>query len=158
MENIALMLLGVITIAKGHMSQGLEELKKVRQTLLNIENQTFYAQSEYVLGNVYLQIVEGAGPKKISVMARNIGFILKNAPLAAKKSETHFKKAIVTAKKIGAKGILAQAYMDLGRLHKAKKRIDKAQECFSEAIHIFVEYEAESFIKMTKEALASTKD
>jgi tetratricopeptide (TPR) repeat protein len=107
------------------------------------------------IGNVYLQIVKGAGPKKLSVMARNIGFILKNAPLAAKKSEAHFKKAIAAAGKIGAKGILAQAYLNLGRLHKAKKRIYRARECISEAIEIFEECETENFLKNAKEALES---
>jgi tetratricopeptide (TPR) repeat protein len=139
------------------MGQGLELLKKVQQTMLSIENQTFYAQSEHVLGNVYLQIVEGAGPKKLSTMARNIGFILKNAPLAAKKAEAHFEKAIESAGKIGAKGILAQAYLDLGRLHKAKKRIDAARECVSEAIIIFEEYKAEGFLNQANEALASLR-
>jgi class 3 adenylate cyclase/tetratricopeptide (TPR) repeat protein len=157
LEYMALMFLGIITIAKGHMSQGLVILKEVQQAFLDFENHTLYAQSEYVLGNVYLQIVVGAGPKKLSTMARNIGFIIKNAPFADRKAEAHFKKAIGVARKIGAKGFLAQAYLDLGYLHKAKKRIDKAKECFSEAIQIFKECEMEGFLKQAREALASLK-
>ena len=91
-------------------------------------------------------------------MARNIGFILKNAPLAHKKADAHFNKAIETAGKIGAKGILAQDYLDLGRLHKAKKRIDAARECISEAIKIFEECEVENFLEKAKTALESIKD
>ena len=55
-------------------------------------------------------------------------------------------------------GILAQAYLDLGRLHKAKKRFDPARECISEAIKIFEEYEAEGYSNQAKAALASLKD
>lgn len=133
-------------------------MKKVQQVFLDFENQTLYAQSEHVLGSVYLQIIERAGPKKLSTMARNIGFILKNAPMATKKAEAHFKKAIAAAGKIGARGILAQAYLDLGRLQKAKKRIDAAWERISEAIKIFEEYEAEGYSSQAKEALATLED
>ena len=75
-----------------------------------------------------------------------------------KRPQHILKKAIETAGKIGAKGILAQAYLDLGRLHKAKKRIDAALECISETILIFEEYEAEGYLNQTNEALASLKD
>jgi class 3 adenylate cyclase/tetratricopeptide (TPR) repeat protein len=157
LENVALMPLGVITIAKGYMSQGLELLKKVQQKLLSSENQPYYAQSEYVLGMVYLQIVVGAGPKKLSTMIRNMGFIIKNVPLAHRKAEAHFKKAIEVAKKIGAKNILAQSYLDLGNLHKTKKRTEIARECISEAIQIFEECEMEVFLKQAKEAIESIR-
>jgi tetratricopeptide (TPR) repeat protein len=153
--TIAYMFLGVISMAKGHMSQGLEILKEVNQTFLNIESQSLYAESEYVLGKVYLQVVVGAGPKSLFTMARNIGFIIKNVPFAEKKSEYHFTKAIELAKEIETKGTLAQAYLDLGLLHRAKKRNDTAQECISEAIKIFEECKADGFLKQAKDSLVS---
>jgi len=153
MEYMALMFLGIITLAKGHMRRGLEELKKVQQTLLKIENQTFYAQSEYVLGNVYLQIVERAGPNKLSTMARNIGFILRNAPLADKKAQSHFKKAIEVAGKIGAKGIVAQAYLDLGRLHKTKKESMRPGNAFPKRSKFLKNVKLRVFLKWPKNHL-----
>ncbi len=51
--------------------------------------------------------------------------------------------------------MLGQAYLDLGFLHKIKKRTDQAKECISEAIKIFEQTEAESFLKQAKEALVS---
>ncbi len=50
---------------------------------------------------------------------------------------------------------MGQAYLDLGLLHRAKKRNDKAQECISEAIKIFEECKAEGFLKQARDALAS---
>jgi class 3 adenylate cyclase/tetratricopeptide (TPR) repeat protein len=152
-ENMALVLLGVLKITKGYMRQGIELLKETQQILLSTDNLLFYAQSVYILGNVYLQIVVGARPKKLSTVTRNIGFIIKNAPLADRMAEAHFNNAIDIARKIGAKGILAQAYLDLGRLHIAKKRTDNARKCISEAITVFEKCEAKSFLKLAKEAM-----
>jgi tetratricopeptide (TPR) repeat protein len=93
--------------------------------------------------------------KKISLstLAKNLGFFIKNIPFAGKKAESHFKKAIDVAKEIGAKGILAQAHLDLGLLHKAKGRSDRARDCISKAIELFEQCEAEVYLKQAKEAL-----
>jgi len=64
---------------------------------------------------------------------------------------------IETAKEIGARGILGQAYLDLGLLHKAKGKKDKAKECISTAIGCFEQCEADVFLKQAKEAIASLK-
>ena len=88
-------------------------------------------------------------------MAKNIGFLIKNVPFASRKAEGHFNKAIEVAKEIGAKGLLGQAYVDLGLLHKTKKRTDKARDCISEAIELFKKCEADGFLKQAEDALAS---
>ena len=90
-------------------------------------------------------------------MIKNIGFIAKNVPFASHKAEKHINAAIEVAKEIGAKGILGGAYYDLGLFHKAKKRIDRARQCISEAIKIFEKTEAEGFLKQAKEALESLR-
>ena len=113
------------------------------------------ANIEYILGMVYLQIVDKSNPVSLTTMAENIGFILKNAPTAAKKAVEHFNRAIEVAKEIGAKGIEGQAYLDLGHLHKLKERRDQARDCFSKAIKLFEECETEIPLKKANEALAS---
>jgi tetratricopeptide (TPR) repeat protein len=90
-----------------------------------------------------------------SILARNIGFMVKNVPAAAKKAEEHFKRAIALAKEVGTKNYMAMAYLDLGLLHKAKKRTDQAKECISKAIKLFEQCEATVFLKQAKEALES---
>ena len=70
-------------------------------------------------------------------------------------AETHFKKAIQLAKEIG--GSAGRTYLDLGLLHKSRKRIDKAKESISEAIKIFEDTEAEVFLKQAREELESLK-
>ena len=145
--------LGVLQIVNGHFSKGLEMLLEVRQLCLKNERKSSYVVMEYLLGKVYFQIV--AGEEKISLltMAKNIGFVVKNVPFAAKHAEAHFNQAISTAIEIGARGVEGQALLDLGRLHKVKGRKEKARECFTKAIKIFEECEAEVFLQQASEAL-----
>ena len=52
---------------------------------------------------------------------------------------------------------LLRCYLDLGVLHRSKKRFDKAKECFLKAMEIFEETEAEGYLKQAREALDSIK-
>jgi class 3 adenylate cyclase/tetratricopeptide (TPR) repeat protein len=147
--------LAIIMADKGYMSQGLKIVDEELQSSLRNERKTLRAMLEHVMGKVYLQVVQGEMPKSLSFLAKNIGFLMKNIPFASQKAEAHFNKAIEAAKEIGAKGILGQAYLELGLLHGAKRRKDQARECISEAIQIFEACEAETYVKQAKEALAS---
>jgi tetratricopeptide (TPR) repeat protein len=148
-------LLGVVLIAKGHMSRGLRMIEDMGQSFLETGRKYCYATTEYSRGKLYFQLVEGAGPISLSTMAKNIGFLVKNVPFASKKAEDHFNRAIEVARDIGAKGVLGQAYLDLGLLHRTKGKKDKAGECISTAIQIFEQSEAEVYLKQAKEALAN---
>jgi class 3 adenylate cyclase/tetratricopeptide (TPR) repeat protein len=153
----ACIFMGVVLIAKRQMSQGLKLLEEGQRECLENQWRPMHARSEYVLGKVYSQIVEGSGPISLSTMAKNIGFLFKNVPFASKKAEEHFSRAIEIAKEIGAKGTIGMAYLDLGLLHKMKGKTDQARKCLSEAAQIFEQTEAEGFLKQAKEALASLK-
>ena len=150
-------MLGILSIAKGQMNQGLSVVEQALRTLLESKRRCWYSAIEHSLGRVYLQIANKSVPVPLSTMVKNIGFILRNVPSAGTKAEEHFKKAIQVAKEIGANGILAQTYLDLGLLHKAKGGIEQARECITESVQIFEQYEAEARLRQAKEALASLK-
>jgi len=157
LASFARLVLGVVLIAEGQMSQGLKMLKDELSASLKNERRCFYAMVEHTLGSVYLQIVKGEGDLSIATIVNNIGFLLKNVPFAAKKAEQHFSKAMEIATEIGAKGILAQVYLDLGRLQQAKRRKHKAKECFSKAIELFEQCGADVFLQQASEASDSLK-
>jgi tetratricopeptide (TPR) repeat protein len=146
--------LAPILIAKGQMQQGTKLLEKARKTLIRNQRRVHYAISEYILGEVNSQIATGPKPS-LSIMAKNIGFLVKNVPFATKKAEEHFNKAIELFKKIGMKGYLGVVYLSLGLLYKASKRTDQARQCILEAINLFQECEAETYLKQANEALDS---
>ncbi len=75
--------------------------------------------------------------------------------MAAKNAEKHLSKAIEIADEIGAKGVLGQAFLDLGLLHKVKKRTGRAKDCISKAIRIFEECEADVYLKQAHEEFES---
>jgi tetratricopeptide (TPR) repeat protein len=146
-------LLGVITIAKGHLSRGLRILEDAQQEHLKNERRYVYATAEDIIGSVYLQIVEGA-PVSLS-MIKNIGFLVKNVPFASQKAEAHLNKSIEAAEEIGAIGTLGIAHLDLGLLHKARGNRARARECIAKAIECFDQGRAETYLKQAKEALGS---
>jgi len=148
-------LLGLVTMSKGRMGQGLKMIEEALKVYHENHRRCQVAEIEYGLGMIYLQIVVKSNPVSLTIMAKNIGFILKNAPSAAKKAAEHFNRAIEVAKEIGAKGIEGQAYLDLGHLHKLKGRIDQARDCFSNAVKLFEECETEIYLEKANRALES---
>jgi class 3 adenylate cyclase/tetratricopeptide (TPR) repeat protein len=146
--------LAPILIAKGHMQQGTKLLENAQKTLIGNQRRVHYALSEYILGEVNSQIATGPKPS-LSIMAKNIGFLVKNLPLANKKAEKHFDQAIELFKEIGMKGFLGQVYLSQGLLYKASKRSDRARQRIQEAINLFQECEAEGWLKQANEALDS---
>jgi tetratricopeptide (TPR) repeat protein len=146
---------GLLWIAKGRMRKGMNILLESNQSLRRLELRCSYALSEYILGKVYLEMALGEGKVSLSVMLKNLGFLLRELPFAARRAQAHFSLAIDAAQEILAKGILASAHLDLGKLHKAKGRIDQAREHISEAVRLFEQCEADVFLKQAKYALAS---
>jgi len=151
-------LLGLGSIAKGEMGQGLKMIEEALLACHENQRRCWYATIEHALGQVYLQIVDKSTTVSLTTMAKNVGFILKNVPSAGKKAEDHFNKAIEVAKEIGAKGTLGQAYLDLGLLHKAKGKTVQSREYITKAIQILEQCETEVFLKQAKEALASLRE
>jgi len=146
---------GIILLTKGNLRQGIKILEDVPEVFLKNGSMWNYITTEYMLSTIYLQVVLGEGPKTFPFLVKNIAFLIKSVPRAPEKAEYHLQKVIETAKEIGAKSILGQAYLDLGLLHKAKGRTKQARECINESIHIFEHCEADVFLKQAKEALES---
>jgi class 3 adenylate cyclase/tetratricopeptide (TPR) repeat protein len=154
---MAEILLGITYISSGQMSKGLEMVRAVRDSYQKNGRKGQLALPEYLLGKIYLQIVEGNNLPNFLTLARNIGFMVKNVPAADKKAEGHFKRAIEITKEIGSINYMARAYFDLGRLHKAKKRTNQAIQCLSRAIDLFEQCEADVFLQQAKKELDSLK-
>jgi tetratricopeptide (TPR) repeat protein len=154
-EILANMFLGAIYVAQGHMSRGLTMIEKERDRSEEGGLKYWSIMVEFILGRIYKQIAEGAGPLSPAMIAKNIGFLVKNVPFAAKKAENHFQKAIKLAQEIGAKGLLGQVTLELGLLHKIKGRTDEARKCISDSIRLFEECEADVFLKQAREALSA---
>ena len=146
----------MVLIAQGDLKQGMSLYENAMRLFLESKSLYRYAAGNYFMGMVYSKIAQGGGEKKdFSFLVKNIGFLIKTLPFAHKKAEEHLSIAIKTAGEIGAKSVLGQAYLELGQLHKAKGKTEKARECISNAIDAFEKCEADVFLKQAREALAA---
>jgi class 3 adenylate cyclase/tetratricopeptide (TPR) repeat protein len=148
-------MLGFHFLAKGQMGRGLNMIEEALGACCENQRRCMYGRIEHALGQVYLQIVDKSAPVSLNTMAKNVGFILKNMPSAAKKAVEHFNQALKVAEEIGANIMQGEVYLSLGRLHQAKARSDQARDCFSKAVRIFEKCESEVFLKQAKDAFES---
>jgi tetratricopeptide (TPR) repeat protein len=156
MGSAAQAFMGIVMITKGDVARGINIVESLIQQHLEKGSRWRYALMNHMLGRVYSQIAQGGGGEKsLSFLLKNIGFLIKTVPFAARKAEGYLHTAIETAKEIGAKSVLGQAYLDLGKLHKAKGRLADARTCISQAVQSFEECEADVYLKQAREALAS---
>jgi tetratricopeptide (TPR) repeat protein len=155
LEPFAYACLGVVSIFKGQLSRGLEMIEVAIRVSRKNGRISTTAFLEYTLGKAYLELVDRTEPITFSLMVKDIGFLLESNTSTSENAELHLHRAIEIAEDIGAKGILAQAYLDLGLLYKTRDSKDKAQKCFSEAIHIFEQCDTEVYLQRAKEALIS---
>jgi class 3 adenylate cyclase/tetratricopeptide (TPR) repeat protein len=147
---------GIVMITQGNLQLGVDTVEAAINSCHNSESWYRYATNHYSLGRVYLQMAQGGGGKKeLSFYAKNIGFLIKTVPFAYKKAEDHLTEAMKTCREIGAKGLLGQATLDMGRLHRAKGRTDEARKEMSEAVQLFEICEADVFLKQAREELAA---
>jgi class 3 adenylate cyclase/tetratricopeptide (TPR) repeat protein len=154
--SIAQGLMGIVLITKGDVARGIKIVESIIQQYLENGSRWKYAVANYMLGRVYSQMAQGGGGEKsLSFVLKNIGFLIKTFPYAARKGEGYLQTAIETAKEMGAKSVLGQAYLDLGKLHKAKGRLADARTYISQAVQSFEECEADVYLKQARDALAS---
>jgi class 3 adenylate cyclase len=147
--------LGVVWFAQGHMAKGLQKIQQEQRSAIENQKKGSYVFCDNLLGKIYLQMVARSKPVPKSVLARNIGFLIKTIPFASKKAEYHLNRAIKMAEEIGNKARLAASLLDLGLLHKAKGRIAEARECIAKSIQIFEQTGAETNLQQAKQILAT---
>jgi hypothetical protein len=108
-------------LTKGNLKQGVKIAEDISTVFFENGSIWHHVTTEYMLGNLYLQIVIGGGPKTFTFLAKNIAFLIKSFPRASEKAEYHLNKTIETAKEIGAK--LSRRIGDVQRIGDVHKNI-----------------------------------
>ncbi len=151
--SMALAFRGYTLATVGDLNAGLQCVDRAMDAWNKAGRQYALAAAHGFYGQLYLRILEGKGSKKLSFLFKNIKSLIKLIPGAFKKGEQHFQEQIKISKIIGAKGLLAQAYLGLGLLNRANKRKVEPEKYVNESIKIFKHYEAEMFLKQAKTLL-----
>ncbi len=141
--------------ALGMMSKGYTLITEAYNETKQMKWYAMRTIQEHTLGKFYLQITEAREPMKLSVIIKNIGFIVKQVPFAKKKAEKHILESIRLADKLGFKNILGQAYINLGILHKSRNRQTEAKQSFMKAIDLLDRIDAKQHHFYAKKLLSN---
>jgi class 3 adenylate cyclase/tetratricopeptide (TPR) repeat protein len=147
--------LSVVLVAEGKFAQGFRMLKGAQKKWLEQNAPWRCTFSELIFGELYSALAGRKTPISFASIVKNIGFLVQNLPFARQKAENHYKRALVSAQKVGAKAMEGQAQLGLGKLYSGTGKRDKARDCFSSAIELFEECEAETFLRKAREARSS---
>ena len=145
------MVYGLLAFAEGRFSRGLREFRESMEIYQANGGKT--PTFIHGLGKCYLMLLVGDKPP-LGVMLKNIVFLLKTLPVAAKQAERYLTEALTVAESVGAKGIAGQAHLDLGVLYKARKKREKSLHHLKKAEEIFERTRATGYLEQTREALA----
>ena len=151
----SLAFLAVVLIYEGHFNRGMKILEEVQRQFLENNARWRYCFTELILGEIFLSIAMRKNPVTLSIILKNLPFLMRNIPLASRKAKIHYNRAIESAKEICAKGVQGQAYLGLGNLYMGEGKKDQASECIESAIQMFELCGAETFLRRANETRLS---
>ncbi len=157
--SVAHLFLSVIFLFEGQLRKGVEQINKLQKYWEKNDARWRQVNSELVLGEIYLGMIRRDVPIAWSTILRNLGFLIKTVPFAARRAEYYYQRALKNAESIGAKGIQGQAYLGMGYLYKAIGKPTKASTCLDAAIEVFRQCDATAFLQLaetTKAALINS--
>lgn len=123
---------GAAIALKGDISKGVDWIEKQISKYQIMENDGMPIVGHIVLGEIYLGMLTREQKLPIRVMLRNIGFLLRSLPFAAKKAREHFVAAEDLARSNHAPGFLARSLINLTHLDIQTKRYESARRKLSE--------------------------
>jgi tetratricopeptide (TPR) repeat protein len=125
----------LLLFRKSQFSKAFRHLKGIRTTWNQAK--CFYpiALVEYTLGTIYLEMLHGNTKVPLSVVLRNLSFIVANAPFAYRRAKQSFERSYEVAKAHGIFGIHGRSALELGVLLKARNP-ERAGEYLHEALEV----------------------
>ena len=92
---------GAALVLAGRMSEGVRFIQAAIERFAEWGNETQPAFGHLVLGDIYTQIALGEQKPPLRVLLRNLGFVLREVPLARRKGYAHLRQAVESAARIG---------------------------------------------------------
>ncbi len=120
-------------VMTGEMAAGMKALQESVERYRSFGSTLMGLSENLALGEMYLQIAFGEAKADFGATVRNLGFVMKNVPFAARKARTHLRAAIEGCRKFDNQSLLARCLYDLALLNVAKKRPGEARENLEQA-------------------------
>ena len=145
----------MVMVLAGKMAAGVRWIEDCIRRFAESGNETDPAFGHLILGEIYLQMVLGEKKPPLKTLLRNLGFVLRTLPLAARKAERHLQEAVRRAQEVGMPLHLARGLLDLGLLCQAKRRPAEARRYLEEARQIADPLALVPLSKRIRQALAA---
>ena len=149
------MLYGAALVLAGDMAGGVRIIEEAEGRVPGWGRQPFTrAFGHFFLGQIYLSMALGEKTPPLSVLLRNIGFLVRTMPFVAAKARRHLEASVAECRTLNAPYFIAANLCNLGLLHKAKRRPAEARICLEEAREIALPLEVTVLIDQIDAALA----
>ena len=132
-DNIVDGPIGLARFLGGDMAGGVRWLEDTIARALANGNTHSAAMSHISLGTIHLMLATAKGKPDLSLLRRNILFLMGTLPFAKSRAVAHFDKAVALGREIGMAGVEAQALCGKGMALSAAKRPDAARAALTEA-------------------------
>ncbi len=134
---------GLALVTTGRMADGVAFIEAVRANSFQTGQTAARIWADYFLGEIYLKMALSKERSSFGVFWRNLGFLLRTAPRAARLATAKFNDTVEVARAHDLAQLLASSLFGLGRLDAAAKRGREARAKFDEARGIAEQIEAE---------------
>ncbi len=123
---------GAALVQSGRMSAGVRWIESSIRRCRDM-NPVFPASAHLALGEMFTEMALRRRRAPASLILRNLGFVLRNAPFAARKARRHLEEAVGLARKIGNTSMAGHALLTLAELQSATRHELEARQLLSEA-------------------------
>jgi tetratricopeptide (TPR) repeat protein len=150
----AVSFLALIAAKQGRLGQGLKGLEEALSHYKTVGRRAAEMIGEYMQGRFYLEVLKAKGQVGLGTMARNVGFIVKNASAADKRGIEHLNRAVELNGKQGTFGFLGPSYLALAEIHAHKGAMQEARDYFQKAVETFEKCRADVYLAKAREEIA----
>ncbi|MCP4315073.1 MAG: AAA family ATPase [Hyphomicrobiales bacterium] len=126
-------LYGLALVLDGNFAVGVNQIEEHRRRLPDWDFPRIARFADYFLGQVFLAMALGKERPPISVVLRNIWFLLRNGPAATRKARRYLRNAEKVFREREAPSFLADTLIGLARLALKEKRFEEAHSLIEEA-------------------------
>ncbi len=146
---------GLALAMSGRLAKGVRYIESKARYYVGLGQPLAELWANYYLGEIYLQMALGTERPPLSVILRNLGFILRTAPFAARLARRHLEATEAQCRDYDIPLQLAMSLYSLGLLDTEKKQPDQARARLREAREIADSVEATNLVDQIDAALAT---
>lgn len=124
---------GLALVLSGEMARGVRRIEAAIERYAAWGQPFARAVGNWYLGQVYFTLASGGERPPLAVLWRNLGFLLRTVPFAARLARRHLEAAAAEFRRLDNPFSAADSLLQLGLLHQATRRPVEARARLEEA-------------------------